>query len=167
MQSACPNPKLLGVSVMVKYEEISTALSVLLPRFKSLPQACYYDNDCNMRKSILLRVLWVAEECLVVCDRIHYRAHACNSNWDPDSHSFFRNHCTSGPEAINCLLGFSKSHLLFLSSDNLMPFLAARSIFISLLAMIRMKEKKADINAKVFCRTISEMWLCDCSRSLK
>ena len=46
-----PVPKLIGLSVMDECESVSTAMSVLLSRFKNLPQATYYDNNCNLEKS--------------------------------------------------------------------------------------------------------------------
>ena len=91
---------------MEKCEGVSTALSVLLSRFKNLPQVCYYDNSCNMSKLVLLGVPWVNEECLIVCGRFHYGAHTCNSNWDPDSYFSCEKHSSSSAEAFNHLWTF-------------------------------------------------------------
>lgn len=55
VQCACPNAKLLGFSLMVESEWINIDLSVLLSRFKLLPQMWYYDNGSNMSKPILLQ----------------------------------------------------------------------------------------------------------------
>ncbi len=93
---------------MLKCEGISIALFVLLARFKVLPRACYYDNACNTSKSVVLRVLWVCDDCLILCDRFHYRAHACSSNWDPDSYVSCRGDSNSGAESLNHLSSFSK-----------------------------------------------------------
>ncbi len=115
-----------------------------------------------MSKSVLLRAPWVNEDCLIVCDRFHYPAHTCNSNWDPDSYLLCKLHSISGAEAINHLWSFSKSHLSFLRPENVMPFLTARSVFIDLRAIVRRKEGNADVNAKMFRSTIREMWNCEC-----
>ena len=150
VRCGCSNLKLLGISVMLKCEGVSTALSVLLSRFRRLPLACIYDNACNMGKSIVLRVPWVNEECTVVCDRFHYRSHSCNSTWDPDSYSTWRNLSSSSAESINHLWNFSKSHLRFLKPENLMPFLATRSVFMNVRTQLREKDKKNDITARRF-----------------
>ena len=55
LQCECRHPKLIALSVMDECESVSTAMSVLLSRFKNLPQATYYDNGCNLAKSVLLR----------------------------------------------------------------------------------------------------------------
>ena len=71
----CRHPKLLGVSVMTKTEGVSTALSILLARFSNLSRVCYYDNGCNMTRSIVLRVPWIKNQCRLVYDRFHYAGH--------------------------------------------------------------------------------------------
>ena len=115
-----------------------------------------------MSKSVLLLVPWVNEECLIVCDRFHYWAHTCNSNWDPDSYLSCMKHSSSSTEAINHLWTFSKSDLRFLRPENVISFLTARFVFVNLRATIRRKKGKADINAKMFRTTIREMWNCEC-----
>ncbi len=108
---------------MSECEGISTALSVLLSRFKLLLRVTYYDNGCNMPKSIAIRAPSVNESTLVLCDRFHYKSHSCNSNCDPVNHQSCSVHHTSGAESINQLWNFSKNHVTFLNADNLMPFL--------------------------------------------
>ena len=149
---------------MLKCEVISTAISVLLSRFKVLRKVCYYENGCNMSKAVILSFPWVNEDCLIICDRFHYRAHACNSNWDPESCLSYRNHSSSRGEAINQLWVCSKSHLRFQKTENDMPFSMARFVFINLCALIRRRQKKADINSQMFRRTIRGMWNCECQR---
>ena len=112
-QCVCRYPKLIGVSVMEECEGVSTALSVLLSRFKKLPRVCYYDNGCNLLKSIVLRVPWVNDECLIASDLFHYRTHKCNVVTDPDSYNLCRRHKTSAAESINQQWNFSKSHIGF------------------------------------------------------
>jgi len=164
VQCACRNPKLLGLSVMMQCEGVSTALSVLLSRFKRLPQVCYYDNACNMAKSIVLRVPWVNDDCIIACDRFHYRGHTCNSIADPDSYILCDDQSSSGAEAINHLWSFSKSHFRFLNAKNLMPFLAARSVFINVRALLRQEEGKTEIDVRTYRKFIHKKWKCSCHR---
>ena len=75
MQYCCKYPQAQGTSVMSECFGVSPALSVLLSRFKLLPQVCYYDNTCNMLRSVAVRVLWVNDKFLIVSDRFHYESH--------------------------------------------------------------------------------------------
>lgn len=103
VQCVCRHPKLLGVSVMMQTEGVSTELSALLSRFEPLPSVFYYDNACKMAKSIVIRVPWLNNKCLVVCDRFHYKGHVCNSSCDLSSYRSCNNHGTSVAESINHL----------------------------------------------------------------
>lgn len=49
---ACEHPKLLGVTVMDRSESVSCAITNLFTRFHPLPKVVFYDNACNMTKSI-------------------------------------------------------------------------------------------------------------------
>jgi len=166
VQCVCRYPKVIGVSVMDECEGTSTAMSILLSRFKSLPRVCYYDNSCNLAKSIILRTPWVNEKCLVVSDRFHYRGHKCNVVNDPDSYPACRMHSTSGAESINQHWNFSKSHVRFLSADNLMPFLAIRTVFLNIRARIREKFGVMDIDDSHYSKYIQEAWVCCCNLCL-
>lgn len=104
----CRHPILIGFSVMLQNEGISTALSVLLSRLQRLPRVCYYDNSCNMMRTATLMTPWVARKCLIVCDRFHYRQHSCNSVHDPDSYASCKNHASSGAESVKNLFSFSR-----------------------------------------------------------
>ena len=64
---------LIGISVMLENEGISTALSTLLLRFKKFSKVTYYDNDCTIARRISRRVPWMSDKSLIVCDRFHYR----------------------------------------------------------------------------------------------
>lgn len=164
VQCVSRHPKLIGVSVMMKPEGTSTALSILLSRFRHLPRVCYYDNGCNMARSIVLRVPWVNNICRLLCDRFHYSGHTCNSICDPDSYLSSSNHATSGAESINQLWTFSKSHLRFLRPENLMPFLTARSIFLNVRSRVRENTGKTDINTKMILDYVHKQWKCSCAR---
>ena len=164
VQCVCKNPKLFGVSVMMECEGISTALSVLLSRFGRLPKNCYYDNACNMGRSIVLRVPWVNDEFNIVYDRFHYRGHLCNSVWDPDSYRSCSTHVSSGEESINRLWSLTKAHLQYVNPENLMPFSAIRCIFINVRSMLRERTRKQDISEDEFNRFVRTQWDCECSR---
>ena len=99
----CRYPKLLVQSVMSECEGVSTAISVLLSRFKNLPIVCYYENACNILRSISTRLPWINDKCLIVCDIFHYKRHTCNSVCDPESYLYCSNHLTSSAESLNSL----------------------------------------------------------------
>lgn len=149
---------------MTETEGTSTALSVLLSRFEYLPRVCYYDDGCNMARSIILRVPWVNNTCIVACDRFHYKGHKCNTICDPESYLSCGHHATSSAESVNQLWTFSKSHLRFLRPDNLMPFLAVRSVFINIKACVREKTGKSDISSLEFRSFVRAKWKCSCRR---
>ena len=66
-------PKLIGVSVIRECEGMSTPLSILRSKFKTLLQVCFYDKAYNMSRLITLRFLWMYEYCITVFDRFHYQ----------------------------------------------------------------------------------------------
>ena len=124
---------------MMECEGISTALSVLLSRFRIFPRVCYYDNACNLSRSILLRVPWVNEECVVVYECFHKKSHKCNSLYKSDTYSSCRNHRTSGEESINSLWNMSETRVRFLSVENMIPFLTARAGFMFMVMFIKIQ----------------------------
>ena len=162
-QCVCRYPKLVGVSVMDECEGVSTALSVLLSRFRILPRVCYYDNGCNLLKSVILRVPWLNDRCLIASDRFHYRTHKCNSVTDPDSYLMCKEHQTSGAESINQQWKFSKAHVRYLAPNNLMPYLAIRSIFINIGALIRESSNATDLDDVHYRNYFANAWVCKCT----
>ena len=86
VECCCRQPKILGVSVMDLCEGVSTALSVLLSRFKVLPRCTYYGNASKLEKSVALRMAWLNELTRIACDRFHYRGHVYNSVNDPSAY---------------------------------------------------------------------------------
>jgi len=164
VQCACRHPKLLGVSVMESCEGVSTALSVMLSRFAKLPRVIYYDNACNLAKSVILRFPWLNSCTRIVSDRFHYKGHICCSVTDPDSYPTHDSHSTSGAESLNRLWNSSKSHSRFLSSENLMPFLCVRAAFLNIRSLYRQITKRRDtedVDISNFART---QMPCSCSR---
>ena len=83
IQCVCSSPKMLGIVVMDASEGLSTAMSAALSRFQHIPKDIYYDNGCNLAKSIVLRCPWVMENTRIVCDRLHYKSHTCATSFDP------------------------------------------------------------------------------------
>ncbi len=143
-------------------EGVSTALSVLLSRFKVLPRACYYEKECNMLKSVAIRTPWVNEKCLIVSYRFHYRSHNCNIVTDPDSYSWCTPHSTSTAESINQQWKFSKSHVQFLASHNLMPYLSIRIVSINIAARVREENKAQEIEESRYHRFTRDFYTCSC-----
>lgn len=147
---------------MKESEGVSTALSVLLSRFKKLLRVCYYHNARNICRSITLRFLWIYDQSRIVCGRSHYCGHTLNSICDTGSYLSCDGHVTSGAESMNHSWNVSKSHPRFLRPDNLMPFLALRSIFLNIRSCIRQKNSTQDISLKEF--TVQTRWKCDLRR---
>lgn len=49
---ACNHPKLLAVIIMDESEIISSAIPNLFTRFNTFPRVVFYNNACNLAKSI-------------------------------------------------------------------------------------------------------------------
>ena len=101
LQCVCRHPKLIGLSIMGECENVSTAMSVLLSRFKNLPKATYYDNGCDLAKSALLRFPWINDRTIIMSDKFLYRSQKFNIVADPDSYSITVDHRTSDADSIN------------------------------------------------------------------
>ena len=117
-----------------------------------------------MLKSVILRVPWINNDCLIVCDRFHYKSHRCNSVRDPDSYISSSEHPKSGAESVNHMWVFSKSHLQFLKPTNVVLFIAARAVFLSIRARTRERTGKSDINPKMLREYLLETFICKCQR---
>ena len=147
---------------MEECEGMSTALSILLSRFKELPTVCYYDDSCDLAKSVVLRTAWVNDDFLIVSYRFHYRGHKRNLVTDPNSYGVCREHRKSGAESINQLWNLSKSNNRFLSQENLIPFVSLRAIFINIRSCIREYYRKADFDAYNYQEFMQQRWNCSC-----
>ena len=132
VQSVCKYPKFVGTSIMKECEGTITVLCVLLPRFQQEPKIFYYDDSCNLAKSIILRPLCVNDSCLIVSDRFHYRGHKRNIVCGSDRYDDKRFHSNSVLEFMNQQWNFSKSHIRFLSHNKPVTFLALRAIFVNI-----------------------------------
>lgn len=56
---AWKNPKLLGISVMMSRESLSTTLNAIICWIVKIPRIFLYENACNLTESTVLRFLWV------------------------------------------------------------------------------------------------------------
>lgn len=163
-QCACKNPKLLGISIMERNEGVSTALSVILARFKKLPDVVYYDNACNLARTVTCRMPWIHDHTRIVTDRFHYTGHICASVWDPSAYPSNDKHSTSVAESLNRLWQSSASHSRFLSAENLTAFLCVRAALLNLRSLYREMTGKKDLeeeNLLVFARN---KFPCSCVR---
>ncbi len=84
VQCCCRHPKILGLLVIDACEGFSTALSIPFSRFRTIPLTVFYDNACNLSRSVTIRIPWLHNEVRFVSDRLHYRGHKCSSVHDPD-----------------------------------------------------------------------------------
>ena len=103
VQCVCRFPKLIGLSAMVDWKGVSNSLSAFLSKFRVLPRVVYNGNACNAYRSIVLSAPSVNDRSLIVCDRLHYRGHLCNSNCDPTVYFRCDEHSTSSAESVNSL----------------------------------------------------------------
>ena len=110
--------------------------------------------------SVLLRFPWINDETVIMSYRFHYRSHKCNTVTDPDSYSICNGHRTSGAESINQQWNFSKKHVRYLSQENVMQFLAVRSVFLNVRTSISEKFKIQNIDDTHFFSFITESWKC-------
>lgn len=166
VQCTCSHPKLLVISVMSSSESVPTALTAVLSRFPTFPRVAFYDNACNLARSISLRFPWVAEKMRVLCDRFHYRSHKCGPEFDPDSYSDCNRFLTSGAECLNRQWSSSRNNIRFLSGDNLIPFLYARAVFINFRAHLRDEKNTQDIEDENVVEIGSRLMPCQCTRCL-
>lgn len=95
-----------------------------------------------MLMSVMLRVLWVNDDCLIVFERFHYKSRTCNSVCGSDSSVSCLKYATSGAESVNLFWAFSKSHLRFLKPINVIPLITARAMVISIRGRIREFNRK-------------------------
>lgn len=161
---SCKHPKLLGASIMDEAESLSTAINALFTRFNPLPQTVFYDNACNLTKSVGLRFRWMFEDTLFVCDRFHYTGHRCSSLFDPDIYESCDKVPTSGAEALNRQWKPSRTHIRFLSADNLVPFVYVRMFFLNLRAKMRERCKGVDVENRDLYGLAHELIPCKCHR---
>lgn len=149
---------------MEESESISTAINAIFTRFDPLPGIVYYDNACNLAKSISLRFPWMFKESTFVCDRFHYTGHKCSGLFDPDTQQKCDGVPTSGAEAINKQWRTSRKHIRFSSADNLIPFLHVRMFFLNIRAHLRDASNGADVENKDIISFAEKIMPCKCAR---
>ena len=57
------------------------------------------------------------------------------------------------------------SHLRFLRSENLMPFIAVRLVFSNVRYAVREAYRKSDVASRMILKFVSEKWDCSCVRN--
>lgn len=145
------------------WRHIHSSLSITL-KVSSTPTRVLLKNACNMSRSTELRVSWINDKCVVVCVRFHYKSHKCNIMHNPHSYSSCQNYSTSGAESTNSLRNMSKTHVRFLSVENMIPFLAAKVVFMNIREKLWETTKNLEINMSRFREFIKEQWKCSCHR---
>lgn len=126
---------------------------------RTLSLVCYYENACNMSRSIVSLCPWINDEFVIVCDRFQYHGHTCNSICDPNSYSSSSKHSAWVQRQL-IICGLSKSYLKFLCPDYLITFLAAPAVYINVRASVREELKKSDIFGIEFRNYIKRKWKC-------
>ena len=142
----------------------NTAFSAVLLRFRNLPGINYYYYARNMPRSIMLRVSWVSDNCIAVCERFRYINHTWNLGCDLESSWSCDSHANSKAELVNNLYNFSKSNQIFLHSYNFTPFLVDRSIFINMKRSTRKSSGKTDYSASMSREQALQSFPCSCSQ---
>lgn len=164
VQWASTHPKLLGATVMSSNESVCTALTAVLSRFDVLPSIAFYDNACNLTASTRLRLPWVKNHNLFLCDRFHYRTHKCSSLFDPDVYPQCDELSTSGAESFNRQFAASRKHVRFLAGENLVPHVYVRALFLNIRAHLRDKNRQSDVEGSDLIEFANERMPCRCSR---
>ena len=122
VQCACDSPKLLGFIIMTQAESTALALSSILTHFGVPPRAVFYDNACNLLKSVLIRVPWLLGRTRLAVDRLHYKSHKCSAYFNPDSCRQFDMPRTETAESINARIERSLISVRYVKGDKLMFF---------------------------------------------
>ena len=73
----------------------------------------------------------------VLSGRFHYCTHRCCSIFDPGTLQMCDNMVNSIAEALNRRWSASRTHMRYLSGNNLIQFIYARSIFLNLRTYVR------------------------------
>ena len=109
------------------------------------PVHCSYDNTCNAMQSSLLRLPAVTAQTRSLCDRFHYRTHACPVAFDADSYHSCENLATSGAKSVNNCFAASRARIRFLAGRNLIPFLIMKAVLINLRAVNSKRARRKDV----------------------
>ena len=159
VQCCCEKPQLLGYIVMRRAESTGLALTSILTHFRFPPKVVYYDNACNLVRSILVRCPWLMHCTKFVVDRFHYKNHTCCELFDPNSYFWMDMDKNTTAESLNARLEKSVPYLRFLKAENYMPHLNIRFALLNIVTRYRRKHQRDDIDDKdiweFFRRTIN------------
>lgn len=123
VQCCCAHPKLLSVVLVRECECISTALSCILTHFAVPPRRGLYDNACNMFNSTITRIPWLLRYTMLVVDRFHCNGHNCCKVYNGNVHRFMDGCRSVSTEVINVIIDKGRSHIAYLKSNNVIPFM--------------------------------------------
>ena len=145
VQCCCENPQLLGYVVMTRAESTGMALTTVLSNFQVPPRVVYYDNACNLSKSVMLRAPWLLHCSKFIVDRFHFKSHTCCELYDADSYFSMDLDRTTTAESFNARLEKSVPYLRFVKAENLIPHLNIRFALLNVASRYRRRYKAQDL----------------------
>ena len=163
VQCCCDKPQLLGYIIMVRAESTALALTSVLTHFQVPPRVVYYDNACNLAKSVLTRAPWLLHCTKFVVDRFHFKNHTCSELYDPDSYFAMDLDRTTTAESFNARLEKSVPYLRFVKADNLIPHLSIRFALLNVATRFRRKYRVQDLEDKDIWEFFKDTVPCQCN----
>ena len=145
IQCCCETPQLLGYVVMIRAESTSLALNSMLTHFQIPPRVVYYDNACNLAKSVMLRAPWLLHLSKFIVDRFHYKGHTCCELYDAESYDCMDVDRTTTAESFNARLEKSVPYLRFVKAENLIPQLNIRFALLNIASRYRRRFRTDDL----------------------
>ena len=162
VQCSCDSPKLLGFLIMTQAESTALALSSVLTHFAIPPRIVFYDNACNLYKSVLIRVTWLLGKTRLIVDRFHYKSHKCCAYFNPDSYRQYDNERTETAESINARIEKGLKTIRYMKGEKLMPFLRVRFSLLNICACFKQQFTRTDIEDEDMTVFFNAMLPCSC-----
>ena len=145
VQCCCDKPQLLGYIVMVRCESTALALTSILTNFQVPPRVVYYDNGCNLVRSVLTRAPWLMHTTKFVVDRFHFKSHTCCIYYDPDSYPWMDEDRSTTAESINARIEKTVPFIRYVKGENLIPFLNIRFALLNIATRYRRQYATDDL----------------------
>ena len=162
VQCCCDRPQLIGYIVMVRAESTALALTSVLTNFGIPPRVVYYDNGCNLVKSILTRAPWLLHVSKFVVDRFHFKSHTCSEIFDPDAYHLMDTDVTTTAESINARLEKTVPYLRYVSGENFIPYLNIRFALLNIATRYRKMHQIEDLEDEDLWKYFKEVVECEC-----
>lgn len=162
VQCCCNKPQLLGYIVMTRAESTGLALTSMLTNFQVPPRVVYYDNACNLVRSVITRVPWLMHLSKFMVDRFHYKSHTCSEIFDPDSYYSMGQDKSTTAESINARIEKSVPYLRFLKAENLIPHLNLRFALLNVTTRYRRMHQTDDLEDSDMWEYFKDSVACDC-----